>query len=741
MAATNITRTTNSSVELQQNDLKENAVEASVSTGSGLLKESSDDGRPVRAAKFNKRAREAFVISTPECAEMSGPAAKIRKEQRNKRKRSEERFRGAEEMNEILENTVKTTKEFDRNVESFEPNHVEDGLCAISVSVEKAIIPAKRIRFDSDSTFCCSKKNPLSLEITQSLKELTSYNDTDLKLAELIPTSTGSKIQCDFHQENEDLPNIISQQADVTPLQLRLSEKATTDYDRAIKKQAYKWKLTIKNLPSSRLRLIKFIEGHIMLMHRSHDNVNDLYQRMCVKLDEENIQGAARIRRKLNIILMGRAGLHGSGKGSGSLHLRLLQNILKSLYSSKKSFVPLKVRLDVFRHYEYIFTPFEHDDYPRLIAEYNAIREQPLELLESSNQAVDGAEMLCDLDNINATNQSAQLLKANLESNDKPHLAESFDNKNLSDCIQFPENVQATSEQHTIYMTTAHYNCLMTANTFLRDSYAKHGVVVRIKEFGFCVIFLVDGKGCERRNFYNDIIANNEKILSKMLVEPPLIKFFKNEVKQMDLPSTGTVFSDSETDGGVRIEWHCFGMFIVDGTTKAQNNFQNRLLAYCQSETSRIRWEKTRTNRIKLIGIIKNKLKKLGMKPGNVRRLYKILCECERDMDTYRADRVRALLNLILMGQAGLRDGPFHLKSLQSFLHALQMCTGVRAPKQLKCDMFQHYQYIFLPFRHNDYPGLINEYEALPKHKRRPKLDLPADENSLELANNPHLAI
>lgn len=360
--------------------------------------------------------------------------------------------------------------------------------------------------------------------------------------------------------------------------------------------------------------------------------------------------------------------------------------------------------------------------------------------------------MVADVDNVIITNTLEVVLpvdNANLESNDMPHLAK----KLMSYDINLPEsdtNVHAIV-QHTIYMTTDYYKCLMTPKNYLPDTYSKHDVVVCVKNFGFGVIFHVMGKPLAHTNFRTDLINynRNQKIESKKR----LIKFFQNEINQIKLPITGNTILEQSEHSGVCIEWYCYGsIFIVKGTTQAQNNFRNRLLAYCQYESSQKKWMQRPQNRMQVIQNIKEKLKELEKSHGNVSQLYKDMCMYESDMNTYReADCVRVLVNVILMGQAGLRDGPYHLKSLQLHLKSLLDSTHRFVPMKIQKLVFRHYNYIFSPFRHDDYPGLINEYEATQTHRRETDFRnrsadgggaaLPVAEANLELDGNLHPAI
>lgn len=275
--------------------------------------------------------------------------------------------------------------------------------------------------------------------------------------------------------------------------------------------------------------------------------------------------------------------------------------------------------------------------------------------------------------------------------------------------------------QQTIFMLQAQYNCMQT---MLLDTYAKHGVMVHVKHFKFCVVILVGGIESALRLFKRDLI---DYIQTEIQPDVPkksdgLIKFFRFKHRELkfNFPRAGDTFlTYREYDGGVRVEWNCFGsIWIVEGRTKAQNNFRNALIVSCQNNDT-LKWmRKNLKDRMEVIRFIEDNLEKLLKSYGNAREIYERICLAEIDLHTTaEANLLRSKLNIILMGQARLRKGAYHLQALQSIRKFLLAETQFKVSNKIRNDAISHQMYIFSTTRHYDYPELLNEYEAMHQNR------------------------
>ncbi|XP_059613315.1 uncharacterized protein LOC132259622 [Phlebotomus argentipes] len=129
-------------------------------------------------------------------------------------------------------------------------------------------------------------------------------------------------------------------------------------------------------------------------------------------------------------------------------------------------------------------------------------------------------------------------------------------------------------------------------------------------------------------------------------------------------------------------------------------------------------------NRQKLINILVKKMQMLKCYIGNARELFTQV----RDMNCspkyiYKA---RTMLNMILMGQVGLRDGKHHLKALESDLAVLrhhQQLENVPAP--IRNRIIVHFRYIFTDFKHKKYEELMWQFEKLLSSNKLPPAAVP----------------
>lgn len=238
-------------------------------------------------------------------------------------------------------------------------------------------------------------------------------------------------------------------------------------------------------------------------------------------------------------------------------------------------------------------------------------------------------------------------------------------------------------------------------------------------------------------NIQTDIrqMVEEDPIQSNVVLEKSKIYLSKEHCKYLLTRSGNEFLTNANSKHGVivRMEWRSVSnILIVEGTTSAQDNFHQELISYCEAAVKtahlkRITSQKLPKNRLSLIKFIKDQISQLESSHGNVKDLYLRMCMHEKQNsknNNRNADRIRRLLNMILMGQTGLREGPMHLRLLQSNLKSLMSMTKMEVANQMRDAVFSHYQYIFSPVEHSDYPGLLCEYEAIRKQKQRPVMKL-----------------
>lgn len=199
----------------------------------------------------------------------------------------------------------------------------------------------------------------------------------------------------------------------------------------------------------------------------------------------------------------------------------------------------------------------------------------------------------------------------------------------------------------------------------------------------------------------------------------------------------GTAFlNETYNKHGVklRMEWCSIGnILIVCGRPTAQDNFHADLLAYCTRTEDEMRKkqeisQQVPKNRQTLIRFIKDQITQLERPLGNVRDCFQRLLDAEKQRSkagTRNADKARKTLNMILLGQTGLRDGAMHLTALQSNLRCLvETETKDLISSVFRNEVFQHFKYIFSSVSHDNYAEMVRDYEAMRKAGRLPTLRL-----------------
>jgi hypothetical protein len=135
-----------------------------------------------------------------------------------------------------------------------------------------------------------------------------------------------------------------------------LKEKEDETYSRQIELST--------RVPKQRQKLIRFLEENIKGMERSSgNNLKACYSKLQFFEQSNNRTNSDRMRRQLNMILMGQMGL-----SDGKIHLAALKMNLMHLQKDKiTSIVSDQFRNEVQEHYNYIFSPFNHKNYAELV--------------------------------------------------------------------------------------------------------------------------------------------------------------------------------------------------------------------------------------------------------------------------------------------------------------------------------------------------------------------------------------
>ncbi|XP_037030189.1 uncharacterized protein LOC119070015 isoform X2 [Bradysia coprophila] len=172
------------------------------------------------------------------------------------------------------------------------------------------------------------------------------------------------------------------------------------------------------NLPRSKDRLIKKIEHNLDLLQTYLGNAEALFVDITTNENKQtkiSMKQANRSRKDLNIILMGQAGLR-----DGPKHLAEIKRLLKTLKNIDGDVINKAFIATITLHFNYIFSSYQHDNYPALIAEYkkslktNFSTNGPTEASNSSdgpaqvpaNMPNEGAHQTATSDSTEASNSS-----------------------------------------------------------------------------------------------------------------------------------------------------------------------------------------------------------------------------------------------------------------------------------------------------------------------------------------------
>lgn len=163
-----------------------------------------------------------------------------------------------------------------------------------------------------------------------------------------------------------------------------------------------KIEMTIKKrndvgIPKNRVSLIKYLRETIGQLEKPMGNVKDLYERMR-RYKRFNTKAsrkhAERLRKELNMILMGKCGFR-----EGNKHLIGLQEMLRSLAQSNDQIIPIPFRRELVEHLNYIFSSNEHENYEDLVQQYIDLKRMRSLPILSLDRSLLGLKINVKLDN------------------------------------------------------------------------------------------------------------------------------------------------------------------------------------------------------------------------------------------------------------------------------------------------------------------------------------------------------
>lgn len=128
---------------------------------------------------------------------------------------------------------------------------------------------------------------------------------------------------------------------------------------------------TMMRVPRQKNLMISFLREHLSMLGTPayyNRDLRKVHQTMLASLANNNKRGvreAYRCRRILNAVLFGRHGF-----GDGEMHLAGLQDKLAKVINVKSHNLSKAQFTDLGKHFEYIFTEFDHKNYPDLLDQY-----------------------------------------------------------------------------------------------------------------------------------------------------------------------------------------------------------------------------------------------------------------------------------------------------------------------------------------------------------------------------------
>lgn len=178
-----------------------------------------------------------------------------------------------------------------------------------------------------------------------------------------------------------------------------------------------------------------------------------------------------------------------------------------------------------------------------------------------------------------------------------------------------------------------------------------------------------------------------------------------------------------------RLDWTSVGhVLVIFGLAFDQDTFHKALLEKChelmdQMNNKQLSGIKVPKRIDALIRFLRENISQLQSDLGDVNDLQKRIKNLEKThtkANMKLAEKFRRLLNMILLGQAGLCDGDKHLDklliNLKSLINDYQAENMV--PQSLREEIDSHCKVIFTSYRHDNYPELIQTYNKMSKNEK-----------------------
>ncbi|XP_036336246.1 uncharacterized protein LOC118746505, partial [Rhagoletis pomonella] len=170
-----------------------------------------------------------------------------------------------------------------------------------------------------------------------------------------------------------------------------------------------------------------------------------------------------------------------------------------------------------------------------------------------------------------------------------------------------------------------------------------------------------------------------------------------------------------------RLDWTSVGhVLVIFGLPSDQDIFHKALLDKCKDLMDRMSNKQLSAMKVPkridaLIRFLRENISQLQSDLGDVNDLQRRINNLEKShtkANMKLAEKFRRLLNMILLGQAGLCDGDKHLDKL--FMNLKSLINDYQAenmvPQSLREEIDSHSRLIFTSYRHENYPDLIQSY-------------------------------
>lgn len=190
-------------------------------------------------------------------------------------------------------------------------------------------------------------------------------------------------------------------------------------------------------IPKNRQNLIRYLRSTVGQLENTMGNARDIYERMC-RYNAFNTKAskkhAERLRKELNMILIGKCGLR-----DGNRHLVALQDKLRELTESSEQNVSISFRKDLVEHLNYIFSSVEHDNYADLMQQYIDLKRMKSLPTLNLDRRLLGLKINVKLDDSHAS------VTENIKSQTEVNNTSQIEN-NTGKTVQTIENVETAAD-------------------------------------------------------------------------------------------------------------------------------------------------------------------------------------------------------------------------------------------------------------------------------------------------------